>query len=448
MDRFYIGATFAVQAAHGLFVLSFRRNVNQKTRGRLWELRMNSDMSKVAGVVVLVFASLALAAATVKVPLKTGWRFIKADDPSCKANLSQGNMSAILDQAHRTASWGLFDAPAFAWAARTFDDSGWARVRVPHDWGVEKSFDAALPYGDAHLAVTGVGWYRLAFDVPPDWKGKTVYFECDGAMSYAMAYLNGRFVGGWPYGYTRWRIDLTPGLDVGATNVIAVRCHNLRDSSRWYTGGGLYRACRLLVCDADHVVPGSVFISTPDVTKERATVRVVYEMSRSGRRERSFTVENPRLWDIDDPYLYDVDVEGDRYRYGIRTISFHADARGFQLNGRRVPLNGVSMHHDFGVLGAAWNRTAQERRLRAFKEAGVNAVRSAHNPPDEGLLELCDELGAAFQGRGVRRMVDRRARQAGERLRASVRTLERTRRAGLGADGPQPPLRDHVFRRQ
>ena len=96
---------------------------------------------------------------------------------------------------------------------------------------------------------------------------------------------------------------------------------------------------------------------------KRAKVRVCYEMSISGRKEFSFEVENPRLWDIDDPYLYEVAVEGDTYRYGIRTIAFHADERRFQLNGRTVPLNGVSMHHDFGVLGAAWNRAAMKRRL-------------------------------------------------------------------------------------
>ena len=148
-----------------------------------------------------------------------------------------------------------------------------------------------------------------------------------------------------------------------------------------------------MICPKDHVIPGSVFITTPEVTAKYAKVRVRYRMSESGEKEKAFSVENPHLWDIDDPYLYTVDVEGDRYRYGIRTISFHSDERRFQLNGRTVPLNGVSMHHDFGVLGAAWNRTAQKRRLLLFKEAGVNAIRSSHNPPDEALLELCDELG-------------------------------------------------------
>ena len=351
----------------------------------------------------IFFALMATVAfgGTVKVPLKTGWRFVKADDPAAGTNLTMQAMSAILDRAQRGDVAG---APGFAWAKPAFDDSAWRPVRVPHDWGVDSPFDSDRPYGDAFLDVTGVGWYRLKVKVEgrkvrvgdrevavPE--NGTVYFECDGAMSYAMLYLDGKFLGGWPYGYTRWRVDLTDRLVETGEHVIAIRCHNIPHSSRWYTGGGLYRDCRLLVCPEDYVVPGSVHITTPEVTAARAKVRVRYEMSKGGRKERTFEVAKPHLWDIDDPYLHSVDIEGDTYRYGIRTIAFHSDERRFQLNGRTVPLQGVSMHHDFGVLGAAWNREAQRRRLLLFKEAGVNAIRSSHNPPDEGLLELCDELG-------------------------------------------------------
>ena len=341
--------------------------------------------------------------ATVKVPLKDGWRFVKADDPSADTNLTMQAMSGILDRAEKCGGGQGLTAPDFAWAMPEFDDSAWREVRVPHGWGVDTPFESDRPYGDAFLDVAGVGWYRYklrmengelridgrSVQIPENGK---VFFECDGAMSYAMLYCDGKFLGGWPYGYTRWRIDLTPAL-LDGEHVIAIRCHNIPHSSRWYTGGGLYRRCRLLVCPEDHVVPGSVFITTPEVTAKLAKVHVRYDMSKSGRKNRVFEVANPRLWDIDDPYLYTIDIEGNSYRYGIRTISFNSDERRFQLNGRTVPLNGVSMHHDFGVLGAAWNRAAQRRRLLRFKEAGVNAIRSSHNPPDEGLLELCDELG-------------------------------------------------------
>ena len=332
----------------------------------------------------------ARGAATVRVPLKAGWKFQRADDPSVAPAPTFRETGALLDRAQRG---DLSGAPPFDWARAGFDDGGWRDVRVPHDWGVEKPFSPDARRADGFLDVAGVGWYRRALDIPANWKGRTIYFECDGAMSYACVWVNGNFAGGWPYGYSRWRIDITRWLRFGGANVLAIRCDNPPDSSRWYTGGGLFRNCRLLVCPDDHVVPGSVFITTPEVTREHARVHVRYEMSRSGLRERVFEVPEPRLWDIDDPFLYTVDVEGDAYRYGIRTISFNSDERRFQLNGRTVPLNGVSMHHDFGVLGAAWNREAQRRRLLLFKEAGVNAVRSSHNPPDEGLLELCDELG-------------------------------------------------------
>ena len=350
---------------------------------------------------LIVLLSLPTLAATERIPLKAGWRFLKADDPKIGTNYGFQAMSVTLDR----AVWGdLSGAPAADWCAPTFDDRGWTEVRVPHDWGVESTYDPDRRYGDAFLDVTGVGWYRKKFKVQGSRfkvgdrvvgipTGGKVLFECDGAMSYAHVWINGHFVGGWPYGYTRFRLDLTPYLNRDGMNVLAIRCHNVVDSSRWYTGGGLYRNCRLLVLPEDHVIPGSVRITTPEVSKSSAKVDVRYEMSVSGKRRRTFEVKTPRLWNIDDPYLYSVDVEGDAYRYGIRTIAFNADARRFQLNGRTVPLNGVSMHHDFGVLGAAWNRSAQKRRLLLFKEVGVNAIRSSHNPPDEGLLELCDELG-------------------------------------------------------
>ena len=340
--------------------------------------------------VLFAFVSFIAVGAVEKIELSKGWRFERENfDETASKDVIRSRSKALLK-----ALEGDFSlAPKLAWAEASYDDRNWREVRVPHDWGIEKPFDINRKYGDAFLDVVGAGRYRLAFFAPESWRGKTVYFECDGAMSYAMAYVNGVFRGGWPYGYTRWRIDMTKSLEDGKTNTLAISCVNIPDSSRWYTGGGLYRRARLLVCPEDHVLPGSVHITTSDVTKNSAKVDVRYEMSKSGAKEKSFIVKNPRLWDIDDPYLYTVDIEGNDYRYGIRTISYHADGRGFMLNGRTVPLNGVSMHHEFGVLGAAWNRKAQKRRLLLFKEAGVNAIRSSHNPPDEGLLELCDELG-------------------------------------------------------
>ena len=129
------------------------------------------------------------------IPLKEGWRFIKDDDPDAVGLLDPPAMSDILDRAAKGDRAG---APHLAWAQPDFDDSAWRMVRVPHDWGVESPFDSDRPYGDAFLDVTGVGWYRIRFGVPAEWRGKTVYFECDGAMSYSMVWVNGEFAGGWP----------------------------------------------------------------------------------------------------------------------------------------------------------------------------------------------------------------------------------------------------------
>ena len=279
------------------------------------------------------------AAGTVREQLDEGWLFMRADSSASETN-----------------------------------SAAWKPVRVPHDWGVDKPFDPKNPYGDAYLEPTGIGWYRYSFrlDVRKAAlirSGGRLFFESNGAMSNSKVWINGRYVGGWPYGYTPFRCDLTEHLNLDGNNEITIRCHNKKDSSRWYTGGGLYRECRLAWCPKDHLVPGSVAITTRDISKSSATVDVRYEMSESGAKGFSFKVENPRFWDIDDPYLYTLEIEGERFRYGIRTISFHADMRGFQLNGRRVRLNGVSLHHDLGVLGAAYNSAAMRRRLMKLNEA-------------------------------------------------------------------------------
>ena len=268
----------------------------------------------------------------------------------------------------------------------------WRAVQVPHDWGVDEPFSITNAYYDAYLRPTGHGAYRRSFTLPAAWRNKRVFFESNGAMSFPKVFVNGREAGGWAYGYTPFRVELTPFLREGA-NELEVRLFNPPDSSRWYTGGGLYRKCYLAAYDEDYVIPDSVFIRAKDITKAKATVVVSYERAKSGKAETSFEVKSPRLWDIDDPYLYAYELDGRTYRYGIRTISFHADERGFQLNGRRVHLKGVCLHHDLGVLGAAYDSTAQRRRFELLKEAGVNAIRTSHNEMDPDFLDLCDELG-------------------------------------------------------
>ena len=335
------------------------------------------------------------------VVLRNGWKFMREEAPGQMRYLSQPRVLKWLDFMGRD----LLELPGpcltpdqgepaliVKFYKPDLKEDDWKDVVVPHDWGIDYAFLPDMPHLDAYLDVTGVGWYRKHFTVSPK-PGERVFFESDGAMSYSMVWINGKFVGGWPYGYTPWRVELTDHIKPGQDNVLAVRCYVFRDSSRWYTGGGLIRECRLVTEPADHIVPGSVYITTPKVAKDEATVSVQWEMTKGGKKSKTFTVKNPRLWDVDDPYLYELQLEGRTFRYGIRSVGFYPDDRGFQLNGRRVQIKGMCLHHDLGAIGAAFNVSAARRRLEKLREAGCNAIRMSHNEPDPKLLDLCDEMG-------------------------------------------------------
>jgi len=265
----------------------------------------------------------------------------------------------------------------------------WQKVTVPHDWAIAGPFD---PNGrgerNAKLPCSGKGTYRRTFD----WQGGKddfAYLEFDGVMALPEVYLNGQKVGGWDFGYIGFVLDVTKSVKVGE-NVLEVRCDS-PGTCRWYPGGGLYRDVRLVRRTGEHVKPWSLAIVTKDISEQAATVCVSYE-TPSARTNYSFTVTQPRLWDVDDPYLYELELYGEKFRYGIRTARFTVDD-GFHLNGRRVDIRGVNLHSDLGPLGMAFDRAAAKRQLLLMKEMGANALRTSHNPAAPQLLDLCDELG-------------------------------------------------------
>ncbi len=321
-------------------------------------------------------------------------------------------------------------------AAPAFDDAAWQQVEVPHDWAIAGPFDPEADGGSGKLPWRGVGWYRRALDVSAAQlaavqAGGALWLEFDGVMARPEVYVNGQYAGGWRYGYMGFRVDAAPFVREGA-NVIAVRADTRDHHSRWYPGAGIYRAVRLVAAPAVHVAPGTVFISTPGVAKQAATVRVAFTVTNrldtavtaeAGARVRGvdaaqagasrriaakgcadFTfdleVANPRLWDVEDPALYLATVgvcakgatDAQDVRFGIRVAEFTADD-GFHLNGRRVQLKGVDLHSDMGPLGMAFNRSVMRRQLQIMKDMGVNALRTSHNAPDPQVLELCDEMG-------------------------------------------------------
>jgi beta-galactosidase len=319
----------------------------------------------------------------------------------------------------------------------TFDDTAWRQVNVPHDWSSEGPFSADYGSGNGY-APGGIGWYRKHFRLDAGDQDKLVAVEFDGVYAYSEVWINGHFVGGRPYGYSSFECVLTPLLHFGSTeNVIAVRVdHSRFADSRWYTGSGIYRHVRLRLTDTLRIGHWGVYVTTPEVTRDSATVRVETAVENGSGQNQSFSLQaelvaadgraagslttsgtladgtnqtvvqqitfaRPQLWSLGSPILYTLKsrlsagtkvVDETATAFGVRTLRFDAD-KGFFLNGTPMKLKGVCIHHDAGCLGAAVPEKVLERRLRLLKELGVNAIRTSHNPPAPELLDLCDRLG-------------------------------------------------------
>jgi len=326
--------------------------------------------------------------------------------------------------------WRFLKADAENAQRPDFDDSAWRALDLPHDWAIEGPFDPKYNPHAGGLPFYGVGWYRKRFTLPATDKGKHVAIEFDGAMSNSKVWLNGQELGGRPYGYIGFSLDLTPHLRFGEPNVIAVRLAPEDQSSRWYPGAGIYRNVWLDVTGPVRVARWGTYITTPEVSDAKATVVIRTQVETNplwswvpnlvttlldatgkpvasattlgaGSLEQKLTVPKPQRWHVDHPYLYTAVsrvMRGkevlDRYetQFGIRTVEFDK-TKGFLLNGRRVKFQGVCNHHDLGALGSAVNRRATERQLQIMKSMGVNAIRTSHNPPSPELLEFADKLG-------------------------------------------------------
>ncbi|HSY17661.1 MAG TPA: beta-galactosidase GalB, partial [Candidatus Acidoferrales bacterium] len=331
-----------------------------------------------------------------------------------------------------------------------FDDSAWQRVNLPHDWAIAGPFNTGwgkgVGGGMGRLPSPGIGWYRKQIDIPVGDAGKSIFLDVDGAMSYAMVWLNGHLVGGWPYGYASWWLDLTPYIVPGGVNQLSIRLDNPPDSSRWYPGGGLYRNVWLTKTLPVHVGQWGTYLTTPEVSLGRATVHLkvtvdndskqaanisvatqIYALNLKGEKAGSIvakipavnlqiapgesgvaegtgTIKKPKLWGpppTQQPNRYvavtTVSRDGqvvDRYetRFGIREVRFDPD-KGIIVNDEHIQLRGVNQHHDLGALGTAFNLRAAQRQLEMLHDMGCNAIRMSHNPPAPELLELADQMG-------------------------------------------------------
>ncbi len=311
--------------------------------------------------------------------------------------------------------WRFLLGEARGWY-KGLDDSQWQKVTVPHDWSVKYPFSENNSSGTGYVC-GGTGWYRRRFRLA-DLKGKRVYLTFEGIYNNSQVWINSNYLGKRPFGYATFTHDITEFAAEGE-NVVSVKVsHNDIADSRWFTGSGIVRPVYITVTDEAAVAPDGIKITTPEVSEERAVIRVETKtlidgltvantvIDRFGRPVADsggdrLEISRPLLWSPDSPNLYtlrtDIFKDGrltDSVKtvFGIREFRFDAD-KGFFLNGQSMKIKGVCLHHDAGCLGAAVPKSVWRGRLEALKGCGCNAVRTSHNPPDPALLDLCDELG-------------------------------------------------------
>jgi beta-galactosidase/beta-glucuronidase len=320
-------------------------------------------------------------------------------------------------------------------------DSDWKSIRLPHDWSIESRFDEKLDGATGYLP-GGVGIYQKHFKTPINPKSKSAFILFDGVYNNATFFLNGKLLGENPYGYSPTYFDMTDKLKTdGSENILTVHVdHSRFVDSRWYSGSGIYRNVKVITVDKLHIPIWGSFVTTPSITKDKATTNIELTIENQHKKTMSFdlktvildsegkqvatvsetkkvkrnrkqvfnqslTISNPKLWDIDTPNLYkavtSISKDGkiiDKYitPFGVRSIS-HSKEQGFFLNGKSTFVKGVCIHHDGGLVGSAVPKGVWRRRLQLLKEAGVNAIRTSHNPFSEEFYDLCDEMGLLVQ---------------------------------------------------
>lgn len=311
-------------------------------------------------------------------------------------------------------------------------------VDLPHDFSIVQKRDPNAPAGAANgFFPGGMATYEKTLFVPEDWKEKKILLEFEGVYMNAAVYFNNNLVARHPYGYTSFLCDVTPYLLHGWDNKIRVFVNNsAHPNTRWYSGSGIYRHVWLLVGEKTYIPPWGVYVTTPKVSSDASIVSVKTTVENTDSTAASVTVRStlltasglevtkgevelkvpaggsaeaaqdlevssPKLWSLENPFLYvlrsevirdGIVIDRTKTDVGIRSISFDVK-KGFQLNGVPIKLRGGCVHHDCGLLGAASYDRAEERKVELLKANGYNAVRCAHNPPSPAFLDACDKLG-------------------------------------------------------
>ena len=300
------------------------------------------------------------------------------------------------------------------------DNSKQVEVVLPHDAMLYETRLPGLKNGGAMGFFPG-GRYLYTKELfgEEEYRNKTVILEFEGVYMKSKVYLNEKEVGGRIYGYSAFYVDLTDKLRIGTGNLIRVVADNTQtQNSRWYTGSGIYRDVNLIVANKNHININGLRVSTKSYNpavlevsidaEKQESMQITAEIIKDGRIVAAGTGEkceieipDAELWDDDNPQLYDVKatllqdglvIDEAWDRTGIRRIEWNSDD-GFSVNGKSVKFRGACVHHDHGPLGACSFRKAEYRKMRILKEAGYNAVRTAHNPVNRAFLDACDEIG-------------------------------------------------------
>jgi len=339
----------------------------------------------------------------------------------------------------------------------SFNDSAWTKIFLPHDWSIGGEFNEKNPSGGSGAFLPcGTGWYRKSFELSDKWSDKKIFIQFDGVYMNSKVWINGHFLGLYPYGYSTFQYDLSPFLKFGKnqSNVICVRVDNsLQPSSRWYTGSGIYRKVSLIATNKLHFERFGVSVHYSKVGKEKAIVNIDYKIKSNKFKETDFywwrklpqenkrvskfvklttkiynekgkmvkdtstnfeiqdyssvttqqklSINSPDLWTHNSPKLYkvyssisiqDTLIDDQITNIGIREINFSSDM-GMKVNGEKVILKGVCIHHDAGSLGSAVPSGVWENRLKQLKSMGCNAIRPSHCPFAPDFLDLCDKMG-------------------------------------------------------
>ena len=347
------------------------------------------------------------------------------------------------------SNWKFFLGDVKGAEKNSFSDKSWRDIDLPHDWSIEnlpgqEPGKVIGPFSKTSIGTTATGytiggtaWYRKTFTFDPKEKFNNTIINFDGVYMNCDVWVNGKFLGNHPYGYTAFYYDITSFLNpTGKPNVIAVKVKNEGKNSRWYSGSGIYRHVWLIQKQAVSIAMNGTFIKTESISENNAVVKIssVVEnnsgkssavkllikilspdgkilqtvespaktmSSASEEITQNVTIEQPKLWSVEEPNLYTAEIQviadgavSDIVStiFGIRTISFSAKT-GFLLNGKSVEMKGGCMHNDNGFLGSATIDRAEERRVQLMKAYGFNAIRTSHNPPSEQFLDACDRNG-------------------------------------------------------